>query len=109
VLGRERPGEYAIVTAPASGGDVAVVRRFASEHEFSGISVSPDGRDVAFVAPAPGGFFQVYRMPLAGGEPRQVTRDASNKTQPAWSPDGRHIAFTVWTYDAQLWTLRPSR
>jgi Tol biopolymer transport system component len=109
VLGRERPGQYVIVTAPASGGDAALVRRFASEHEFSGISVSPDGREIAFVAPAAGGFFQVFRTPIGGGEPRQVTNDASNKTQPAWSPDGRYIAFTVWTYDAQLWTLKPSR
>jgi Tol biopolymer transport system component len=49
----------------------------------------------------------VFRLPLDGGEPRQVTTDPSNKTQPAWSPDGRRLAFTVWNYDAQLWTIRP--
>ena len=42
-------------------------------------------------------------MPVAGGTPVQVTTDRSNKTQPAWSPDGRQIAFTVWNYDAQFW------
>jgi hypothetical protein len=36
----------------------------------------------------------------------QVTTDRSNKTQPAWSPDGQQLAFTVWNYDAQFWRVR---
>jgi len=44
---------------------------------------------------------------VSGGSPVQVTRDPSHKTQPTWSPDGRAIAFTVWNYDAQFWTLKP--
>jgi Tol biopolymer transport system component len=35
-----------------------------------------------------------------------VTTDPSNKSQPAWSPDGQRLAFTVWNYDAQFWRLR---
>jgi Tol biopolymer transport system component len=105
-IAKERPGQHAIFTADTSGGRLRVVHRFASEHEPPGIAASPDGREVAFIAPAPDGFFPVFRLALARGEPRQVTTDRSHKTQPAWSPDGRHIAFTVWNYDAQLWTLR---
>ena len=106
VISKEGPGRHVIVTVGRDGGDERVVHRFASEHDAPGLAVSPDGRDVAFIAPAPDGFFQLFRMPLGGGTPAAVTTDRSNKTQPAWSPDGSQLAFTVWNYDAQFWRWR---
>lgn len=105
-IGKSAPGEHVVVTVPAAGGRARIVHRFASEHDFPGIAVSPDGSRVAFIAPASDGFYQVFALPAGGGSPTQLTFDRTNKTQPAWSPDGKRLALTIWSYEAQFWMTR---
>jgi Tol biopolymer transport system component/imidazolonepropionase-like amidohydrolase len=50
--------------------------------------VSPDGRQVAFAA-----IGDLWVMPI-GGAPERVTHDAFLETDPAWSPDGRSLAYS---------------
>ncbi len=104
-IAKEGPGRQAILSAPARGGAARVLHRFASEHDFPGLGVTPDGKRLAFVAPAPDGYYQTFALPMGGGTPQQLTFDRTHKTQPAWSPDGRRLAFTVWSYDVQFWML----
>ncbi len=103
VLGDESAESHVIVLSPRDGGRVSILRRWKSEHLFSGLGVSPDGKWVAFIAPGADLHFQLWRMPAAGGEPRQLTFDPTNKTQPSYSPNGKEIAVTIWDYEMQFW------
>jgi hypothetical protein len=103
---KEGPGRHAIFTAPASGGRATVVHRFDTEHDFSGLGVSANGRDVAFAAPATDGFFQIFVKTVGSNSPPvQLTTDRSHKTQPTFAPDGSRVAFTVWSYTAAFWSF----
>ena len=42
----------------------------------------------------------MFRVPLGGGDPEQVTSDPTHKTQPASLPLGDRIAFTVFSHRA---------
>jgi Tol biopolymer transport system component len=57
-----------------------------------GFDVSADGRWLVFDSDRTGEQ-QIYRVPLAGGEPEQLTSDSAPAFQPAISPDGRKVAY----------------
>jgi Tol biopolymer transport system component len=49
---------------------------------------------LAFVSTRGGDKPQIYIIPADGGEARQLTDMRQGATDPAWSPDGKTIAFT---------------
>jgi dipeptidyl aminopeptidase/acylaminoacyl peptidase len=59
------------------------------------LALSPDARTVAYSSNA-GGHFDLWTVPVAGGEPRQLTQLANQAVrQIAWAPDGKSLVFTA--------------
>src|SRR5688572_15540812 len=72
-------------------------------------SISPDGKSVAFAA-----IGDLWLMPV-GSTPENLTKDRFLDTEPAWSPDGRYLAWStdragqlldIWIRDTRTRTLR---
>jgi Tol biopolymer transport system component len=55
-------------------------------------AVSPDGKDVAFVAPVDGRR-QIWLRRLGGGLAHQITRDDIDHDYPRWTPDSNAILY----------------
>jgi dipeptidyl aminopeptidase/acylaminoacyl peptidase len=93
---------------------VAQDRRFTIDEllkvrRLSDPQVSPDARHVAYVMGEVKfddnrTVNQIYVVPLAGGDSRQLTSGATSATSPRWSPNGKKIAYVtgnqIWVMDA---------
>jgi dipeptidyl aminopeptidase/acylaminoacyl peptidase len=95
---------------------VAQERRFAIDdllkvRRVSDPQVSPKGDLVAFTITdvdkvANKSTTQIYLVPLAGGEVRQLTNDEHSSASPRWSPDGEKLAFiSARDGEDQIWTI----
>jgi serine/threonine protein kinase/Tol biopolymer transport system component len=59
---------------------------------IEGIDVSSDAKWLVYDSNLSGNQ-DIYKIPVGGGEPEQLTDDPGDDFLPAWSPDGEEIAF----------------
>ncbi len=100
----------AAAAQPAAPDEIArTVEAFARIGFAYGPSFSPDGRQIAFISSA-SGLPQVWIVPTAGGEPRQVTKLNDPVQNVYWSPKGDWLAYDVAPgggLNVQIYVVRP--
>ena len=97
-------GRSLVYVAPLSGGEPRLVTPVGPSYLHGW---SPDGRTLAYCAER-GGEFDIYTMPVEGGEETRLTDAPGLDDGPEYSPDGRYIWFNsvrsglmqVWRMDA---------
>jgi hypothetical protein len=68
---------------------------------------SPDGKTLAFVGQR-NGDFDIYTIPVAGGEETRLTTAPGLDDGPEYSPDGQYIYFnSERTGHMQIWRMKP--
>lgn len=78
---------------------------------FAGIqyaTVAPNGKRIAFAFPERGGGQQIWEIGVDGQDKRALTSESSFDSCPAYSPDGRLLAFASTrsgNFDIQVMTL----
>lgn len=96
-------GQSAIYTLPVTGG---VPKRITPKVPSYWHGVSPDGATLAYVANRGAGY-QVFAVPIQGGEETQLTTDFEHTDGPDYTPDGQWIWFNGQRDgDMQLWRMR---
>ena len=94
VRDRTNEGPHGILRIELANGARHQVTQAPSGIGDGTFDVSPDGQSLAFVRYERPGIGAVHTVPIAGGEPRRLT-DWIPISHVAWSPDGRHILYSV--------------
>jgi len=108
-----------LLVVPAAGGEVKDLTpgdRDVPPFSLGGpddYAISPDGAEVAYVAifdevPAVSTNSDIYVVPITGGEPTKITQNPAADNSPAYSPDGKYLAWRAQYrpgYESDLWRL----
>jgi Tol biopolymer transport system component len=94
-------GRAALAIFNARSGDKEREYPLAQLDEIFNPTWAPDSNAIAFTGMSRG-LTDLWVLDLASGQTRQLTNDPFADLQPAWSPDGRHIAFATDRFSSRL-------
>jgi TolB protein len=100
------PGNHQslVYVVPMSGG---VPRRVTKNAPSYWHGWSPDGKTLAFVGQR-NGDFDIYTIPVGGGEETRLTTAKGLDDGPEYSPDGQYIYFnSERSGHMQIWRMKP--
>ena len=96
--------ESLVYLVPIAGG---TPRRVTQKSPSYWHGWSPDGKTLAFVGER-NGDFDIYTIPVSGGEETRLTTAKGLDDGPEYSPDGKHIYFnSERTGHMQIWRMKP--
>ena len=100
-----------VVFSPETGQRHCLTMPSSNDTSDDGLSLSPDGRTVAFRRFSLTSFVdEIWIIPLQGGTPRRLTADGNLIMRMMWAADGRRIIFLStrggggWHFD-RLWNV----
>jgi TolB protein len=90
-------------------GDGADLRQLTkNEKQNTAVSISPDGKKIAFMSTRDGEKYQIYTMNADGAKLKKLTNDPSvSFCNPVWSPGGKRIVYYSDKGDRrdQIWIM----
>ena len=94
----------AIYTLPIQGGTPRLITRKTPSYWHGW---SPDGKTLTYCAERNGNY-DVYTIPVTGGEEKRITTSEGLDDGPEYSPDGQYIYYNSYkTGHMQIWRMRP--
>lgn len=91
-----------VFTVGAMGGEARQIT--FDKARIRGAAFAPDGR-IVFASQRVNNQWNLWRA-SPGGEPQMIATGENNLSNPAVSPDGASIAFTVESNDTNIWSFR---
>src|SRR5262249_31619598 len=100
----QRTNQIALMNPDGSG--IVNLHVFGSDP-----ALSPDGKKIAFCSLRESQYSQIYVMNVDGSEPKRLTNyDAGDACGPAWSHDGKRIAYYAFAQhdprrNPEIWVM----